>query len=227
MRIYDDKGSVMKPEYTKDRVRLFRCDCMDFMREVPDKYYELGIIDPPYGIGESGGELHSNRSLNGAGKLKSRILNTGNTKWDNAPNDQYFNELFRVSQNQIIWGGNYFPLPPARGMICWDKKQPWENFSQFELAWTSFRRPARMFRFDNRYSGKIHPTQKPIALYRWLLTNYAKPGDKIFDSHGGSFSSACACIDMKFEFDGCELDPDYFKAAVNRLENHNQLYLDI
>jgi len=222
MRIYDDKGSVMKPEYTKDRVRLFRCDCMDFMREVPDKYYELGIIDPPYGIGESGGELHSNRSLNGAGKLKSRILNTGNTKWDNAPNDQYW-----VSQNQIIWGGNYFPLPPARGMICWDKEQPWENFSQFELAWTSFNRPARMFRFDNRYSGKIHPTQKPIALYRWLLTNYAKPNDKIFDSHGGSFSSACACLDMGFEMDGCELDKKYFDNAIERIKNNSQIYLKI
>ena len=209
----------MKADFIKDKIRLFNCDCMAFMAEIPDGYYELAIVDPPYGLPE--------RSGKGAGKLANRIIqDMHKSGWDIAPKDSYFKELFRISKHQVIWGGNYFNLPPTRGIVCWDKKQPWQNFSAWEMAWTSFDMVAKIFRFDNRYSGKTHPTQKPIELYSWLLDNYAKPNDKIFDSHGGSFSSACAALDMGFEFDGCELDEDYFKSAVNRLENHNQLYLE-
>jgi site-specific DNA-methyltransferase (adenine-specific) len=195
-------------------------NCMDFMATLPDKAFELAIVDPPYGIGEAGGELHSNRALSGAGKLKNRALNTGNTKWDSAPSAEYFAELLRVSENQIIWGGNYFPLPPSRCVIAWDKVQPWENFSQWEMAWTSFDFPAALFRFDNRTGGKIHPTAKPVALYKWLLSRYAKPGNRILDTHGGSGSICIACHDLGFDLTWMELDADYYEAAVKRYKTH-------
>ena len=145
-----------------------------------------------------------------------------NTKWDNAPDESYFAELKRVSSNQIIWGGNYFPLPPTRGVIAWDKVQPWPNFSAWEMAWTSFNCVARIFKYDNRTKGKIHPTQKPVALYKWLLSNYAKPGDKILDTHLGSGSIAIACHDLGFDLTGYELDTDYYSAAWHRLEQHQR-----
>jgi site-specific DNA-methyltransferase (adenine-specific) len=196
-------------------------DCMEFMKGVPDKYYELAIVDPPYGIG--GDALHQNRLKKGSGKLKNRVIQTMNSSWDNnPPKQEYFDELFRVSKNQIIWGGNYFPLPPTRCVIAWDKVQPWENFSQWEMAWTSFDSPARLFKFDNRTGDKIHPTQKPVALYKWLLKNYAKPNDKIFDSHVGSGSSRIACHDMGFDFEGCEIDKDYWEAQEERYNTHIQ-----
>jgi site-specific DNA-methyltransferase (adenine-specific) len=186
---------------------------MEFMSELPDNYYPLSIVDPPYELPKD--------SSNGRGKLKNRTFNKMDIlQWDTKPSPEYFTELFRVSKNQIIWGGNYFPLPPSRCMICWDKLQPWENFSQIELAWTSFNSPARIYKFDNRTGCKIHPTEKPIALYEWLLANYAKPGDKIFDSHGGSMSSAIACHNLGFDLDICELDPEYFQKAKLRFENH-------
>ena len=199
---------------------------MEFMRDIPDNYYELAICDPPYGINApimSPTPTQRNRlqRLNGgSGKLKNRLLNTSAINWDSEiPSDNYFSELRRVSKNQIIWGGNYFPLPPTRCVIAWDKVQPWENFSQWEMAWTSFDSPARLFKFDNRTGDKMHPTQKPIKLYEWLLTNYAKSGDKILDTHGGSFSSAIACNNLGFEFTGIELDEDYYDAAVKRVSD--------
>jgi site-specific DNA-methyltransferase (adenine-specific) len=202
------------------KAELHNADCMELMAQYPDGYFELAIVDPPYGIG--GDSLHSNRALNralkGAGKLKNRALNTGNTKWDIAPNNDYFSELKRVSKNQIIWGGNYFDMPKSRGVICWDKCQPWPNFSAWEMAWTSFDCVARIFRFDNRTSDKIHPTQKPISLYEWLLTNYAKPNDKILDTHLGSMSSVIACHNLGFEIVGSELDKDYFDAGIARVK---------
>ena len=194
-------------------------DNMEFMRGIPDKYYELSIVDPPYGIG--GDALHQDRLKKGSGKLKNRVIQTMNTSWDNnPPKQEYFDELFRVSKNQIIWGGNYFPLPPTRCVIAWDKVQPWENFSQWEMAWTSFDSPARLFKFDNRTGDKIHPTQKPVALYKWLLKNYAKPNDKIFDSHVGSGSIRIACHDMGFNFEGCEIDKDYWEAQEERYNTY-------
>jgi site-specific DNA-methyltransferase (adenine-specific) len=197
-------------------------DCLAVMRETPDKAYDLAIVDPPYGIDEAGGKMHAHRSLAGAGKLKNRILNTGNTKWDVAPGPEYFSELRRVSKHQIIWGGNYFPLPPTRGIIWWDKCQPWDNFSHGELAWTSFDKPAKKFVFDNRTGGKIHPTQKPIALYNWLLANYAKPGDRILDTHMGSGSIAIACHYRGHQLTACEIDSDYYAAAVERIQRETR-----
>lgn len=161
--------------------------------------------------------------MRGGGKLKDRILNKSSIGWDDAvPSAEYFVELFRVSKNQIIFGGNYFDLPPTRCVVCWDKCQPWENFSQWEMAWTSFDKPAALFSYSNAGGAnaekKIHPTQKPVKLYEWLLSKYAKPGQRILDTHLGSGSSAIAANNMGFEFIGCELDVEYFKSASHRIE---------
>src|SRR5574344_2259292 len=216
-----------------DKINFYNCDCMEFMKTIPDQYYDLAIVDPPYGINaprmsatpcqrKSG----SKRLNSGAGKLKDRKLNKSNCEWDNAiPTDDYFKELFRISRNQIIWGGNYFPLPPSRCILCWDKCQPWENFSQIELAWTSFGYPAQIYKFDNRTGGKIPPTQKPIQLYKWLLQKYAKEGDKILDTHLGSGSIACAIYEWGGELDACELDKDYFDNAVKRVKEYTKQQL--
>ena len=194
---------------------VYLMDCMEFMKGVPDKYYELAIVDPPYGMKEHGAQN------GGAGTLKHRVYNNGCIdRWDTTPSKEYFDELFRVSVEQIIWGGNYFDLPPTRCVICWDKCQPWKNFSQWEMAWTSFGKPAALFKFDNRTGGKIHPTQKPVALYEWLLTHYAKQGDKIFDSHVGSGSIRIACHKLGYYFEGCELDKDYWEAQEKRYKNY-------
>ena len=196
---------------------FYNMDCMEGMKQFPDKYFELAIVDPPYGIEETTGRETSH----GRGKLRDRAFNKGEikfNKWDRKPNQEYFDELRRVSKNQIIWGGNYFNLPPTRCVIVWDKCQPWENFSQIELAWTSFDSPARIYKYDNRTSGKIHPCQKPVALYTWLLNTYAHKGDKILDTHVGSASSLIACHRLGFEYIGFELDTDYYNQAVERLE---------
>ena len=212
-------------------IQFFNVDCVEFMKTKPDNYYDLAIVDPPYGIGQpkqgnlkgyNGRKsleerLQKNRLNTGAGKLKDRKLNTSNCEWDNEiPSQEYFDELRRVSKNQIIWGGNYFPLPPSRCIICWDKVQPWENFSQIELAWTSFDSPAQIYKYDNRTGDKIHPTQKPIDLYRWILLKYAKEGYKILDTHGGSMSSAIAADKEGFDLDICEIDKSYYEAATMR-----------
>lgn len=189
----------------------YNTDCLDFMKEYPDGFFDLACVDPPYGLPKD--------SSNGRGKLSKRVFNMGHiSDWDKAPGKEYWDELFRVSKNQIVWGGNYFPLPPTRGIIVWDKVQPWENFSQVELAWTSYERPASLFRFDNRIIGKIHPTQKPIALYKWLFERYSKQGDKILDTHLGSGSSRIAAYDLGIDFYGCEINPDYFKSQEERFE---------
>ena len=143
-------------------------DCMDYMRKCSDKQFNLAIVDPPYGIQE----LTGRKAAGGKGKLKNRLLNRTAKRfnqWDKAPSKEYFVELFRVSENQIIFGGNYFMLPPTRGFIVWDKCQPFPSFSACEFAWTSFTNPAKIFHFDNRTGGKIHPAQKPVALYKWIL----------------------------------------------------------
>ncbi len=196
-------------------IKLHNADCVEVMKTFKDKQFSLAIIDPPYGMPKD--------STHGRGKLKNRILNNGSVeRWDKAPSNEFFEELFRVSKNQVIWGGNYFDLPPTRGIICWDKMQPWENFSQIEYAWTSFSMPAKLFRFDNRTGGKIHPTQKPVQLYKWLLQNYAKEGDTILDTHFGSLSIGIACHDMKFDLTAIELDKDYYEMAKQRLINHQK-----
>ena len=189
---------------------FYNMDCMDGMREFPDKFFDLAIVDPPYGVGDrfKGGKT---------GKMNfNRIVEK---QWDKPPTQEYFDELFRVSKNQIIWGGNYFTLPPSRCFIVWDKLIS-ENFSlaMAELAWTSFDALAKIIRIPTPKTGdKIHECQKPIALYTWLLQNYAHRGDKILDTHVGSASSLIACHRMGFEYWGFELDADYFKAASERL----------
>lgn len=211
-----------------DKIQITNEDNMDLMARYPDNYFDLAIVDPPYGINAPKMGATPAQRKNGAnrlngigGKLKNRKLNTSNVNWDNEiPKEEYFKELFRVSKNQIIWGGNYFPLPPTRCVICWDKVQPWENFSQIELGWTSFDTPAQLIRHDNRTGGKIHPTQKPVYLYKWLLEKYAKQGNKILDTHLGSGSIAIACHDYGFELTACELDKDYFDSAIKIIKNH-------
>ena len=151
--------------------QVYNIDCMQYMATVPDGHFDIAIVDPPYGL--------SPKSTQGSGKLKGRCLNRGNIQqWDVAPSEEYFRELRRVSKHQIIWGGNYFSLPPTRCFVCWDKQQPWENFSQCEFAWTSYDMPAKIFRFDNRTKDKIHPTQKPIELYAYLLSTFGMGGVK-------------------------------------------------
>lgn len=223
---------------TLGRITAIYGDCKDYMRILPDNAYDLAIVDPPYGINadnmsmghtkthESTAQRLKKGRLSGGGKLKNRLLNCSDTSWDITPDQEYFDQLFRVSKRQIIWGGNYFDLPPARGIIAWDKKQAWTNFSQFELAWTSFDRPARLFSMGNRggtnIEKKIHPTQKPIMLYKWLLHNYAESGYKILDTHGGSFSHAIACHDAGFDLTIIEKDKVYFDMAVKRLKFHQR-----
>ena len=191
---------------------VYNMDCMEYMRTLPDKAFQLAIVDPPYGL--------DRKSTQGAGKLKNRELNKADIarRWDTAPTEEYFKELRRVSENQIIWGGNYFDLPPTRCFICWDKVQPWENFSQVEYAWTSFESPAQLFRFDNRTGDKIHPTQKPVELYAYLLKKYAKEGDRIFDPMMGSQSSRIAAYKLGFDYVGCEIDADFFAKGCKRFD---------
>jgi len=190
---------------------------MDAMRETPDKFYDLAVVDPPYGI-----EAHD-----GFGKWQSKKFRASGKEWDSTiPNIEYFEEVRRVSNNQIIWGGNYFGLPASRGWIVWHKGAGMQGrtYAGAELAWTSFDKNTLIFEYDalanQDFKSRIHPTQKPVALYKWLLTNYAKPGDKILDTHLGSGSSRIAAWDMGFDFWGYELDADYFAAMEARFQAH-------
>lgn len=190
-------------------INLYCGDNLEAMKKMKDNQYDLAIIDPPYGLPKG--------SSNGAGKMKDRVFNrTDIVSWDIAPTKEFFDELFRVSKNQIIWGGNYFDLPPTRCIICWDKVQPWENFSQIEMAWTSFNKPAKLFKFDNRTGGKIHPTQKPIELYTWTLDKFATEGDKILDTNLGSGSIAIACYQKGYSLDAWEISKEYYDKALER-----------
>lgn len=192
-------------------------DNMELMARYEDNHFDLAIVDPPYGIG--------NKLVDGGGTRKAKFDNNRDSiKWDEAPNKEYFNELMRVSKNQIIWGSNYFNLPPTRCNLIWDKMQVFTG-SDFELAWASFDKASKTFRMSRveAYSkGKIHPTQKPVKLYEWLLMNYAKEGDKILDTHLGSGSIAIACHNLNFDLTACELDKDYYNSAVKRIEEHKQ-----
>lgn len=192
-------------------------DNMILMARYQDKYFELAVVDPPYGIGD--------RLSDGGGKLKNTpmaVLYRDSSKWDVAPKKEYFDELFRVSKNQIIWGGNYFALPPSRCMICWDKLQDMPTLSAWELGWTSFDKPSKIFKHSSMDLNRFHPTQKPVALYKWLLSRYAKPGDKILDTHLGSGSSRIAAYDLSFDFYACEMDADYFQAQEKRFQDFKQ-----
>jgi site-specific DNA-methyltransferase (adenine-specific) len=186
-------------------------DCMEYMKDIPDKHFDLAIVDPPYGI-----EINKSERLGHYG---------GKKDWDNAiPDEKYFSEILRISGKVIIWGGNYFTLPPAKCFLIWDKHQPKGiSFADCEYAWSNLEDSARIFRLRPQNAdadGRIHPTQKPVALYKWLLQNYAKPGQTIFDSHVGSGSIRIACHDLGFDFTGCELDPDYHEAQEKRFKTH-------
>lgn len=205
-------GDCMHPEYG--------------MPSYPDKYFDLAIVDPPYGIGAANMNMGLGKSLK-CSKAKNRKWIA--KEWDSAaPKNDYFDEVFRTSKNQIIWGGNYFHLPPTKGFIIWDKEIPdGLSFSDFEFAWTSFERAARRAKYSAYLDKihKIHPTQKPVKLYRWLLENYAKPGDLILDTHVGSASSLIACESMGFDYVGFEIDEDYYNAAKNRISKGIQLII--
>jgi site-specific DNA-methyltransferase (adenine-specific) len=194
-------------------------DNMKLMGRYEDNHFDLAIVDPPYGIGAS-------EMTMGSGRNKKY---TKGKKWDNeTPNKEYFNELVRVSKNQIIWGGNYFDLPLTKSWIFWDKGIYGDcDFADGELAWTSFKKVLRVAQI--RYKGflgadlqRIHPTQKPVKLYKWLLKNYANEGDKILDTHLGSGSIAIACHDLGFDLTACELDTEYYNAAMKRIEDHKK-----
>ena len=224
-------------------------DCMTGMARYPDKYFDLAIVDPPYGVGSVtympstrvrafGGFLDKYQidivtlDMNQRKKMKVEVVH--NENYDKtirnfgdenvSPPPAYFEELFRVSKNQIIWGGNYFILPPSRGFIVWKKTTVTENFSMAmcEYAWMSYNENAKVWEGNGQGTAvdpRMHPTQKPVALYKWLLKNYAKPNDKILDTHVGSASSLIACHDMGFDATGFELDADYYKASKQRLED--------
>lgn len=192
-------------------------DCMELMEHIEDKSIELACVDPPYGI-NVGTKTMGKGSGNDVGRNKKK-------SWDdNIPDKNYFSELFRISQNQIIWGGNYMIqyLYNTPCFLLWDKKDYNSDFASHEMAWTSFKSPVKCFHrarsSNNDNKNKIHVTQKPIALYQWILNNYAKPGDKIIDTHSGSGSLACACHLENFDFLAIEKDEDYFKSSVERLE---------
>jgi site-specific DNA-methyltransferase (adenine-specific) len=193
-------------------------DCIEYMQHFPDKYFELAIVDPPYGIG-----INISMGRRKGDKKNNYHKFAGN---DSAiPNENYFNELFRVSKNQIIWGGNYMTefLRPSSCWLLWDKGFSQEvTFAQFEMAWTSFHTSAKKYDKHPNQLNRIHPTQKPVALYRWLLQNYAKPNDKILDTHLGSGSSRIAADMEGFDFYACELDKDYFDASCKRFDEYKK-----
>lgn len=192
-------------------------DNMQLMSRYEDNFFDLAIVDPPYGI--------LNKTPRGG---DNKFNKNEYSKWDIKPNEAYFNELFRVSKNQIIWGGNYFGNLWTRNaynkcFIVWDKKQPegLNNFSMAELAWTSFDKPSKIFHFSVRKNrNKIHPTQKPIELYEWLLRMFAKKGDRILDTHLGSGTLAIACYKCGLDLVACEIDEDYYKKALSLLESN-------
>lgn len=207
---------------------FYNLDCMDGMREFPDAYFDLAIVDPPYGGVTQGGYMKTNNYAHNPYNKNNYDL----TLWGQAaPGPEYFRELFRVSKNQIIWGGNYFVEQIAKNSQCWviwDKeKSEGVTYADAEIAWTSFNRAIKIFRFrwDGWLQGdmrnkeiKIHPTQKPVKLYKWLLSNFANPGDLILDTHVGSASSLIACYEMGYKYVGFELSENYYRLARSRLE---------
>ncbi len=216
-----DKQEQTKPElYTvlpvvsAPNIQLYNMDNLEFMRKCKDNEFDLAIVDPPYGLG--------NKKLTQGGTWAKKWKNTA--KWDNAtPTKEYFNELFRISKNQIIWGGNYFidHLKSTRCIIIWDKIAHMQTMADFEMAWTSFDANSKIYKgIRNIQEKRIHVTQKPKKLYEWLLKNYAKQGDKILDTHLGSGSIALACHNYKFDLVGLEIDKEYFDNAVKRFENY-------
>ena len=195
---------------------VFLMDCMEGMKQYPDKYWDLAVVDPPFGIGAE----------NHAGNVKNGWTQWEKKKWDkNIPESEYFIELLRVSKNQIVWGGNYMTdfLPPKMCWLIWDKGQRDFSLADGEMAWTSFDKAMRIktiHRATANQESKIHPTQKPVQLYDWIFKNYATEGQKILDTHLGSQSSRISANKNKLHFTGFELDPDYFRDGNKRYEDH-------
>lgn len=219
-----------------DLNKLYNMDCMEGMKEIPDNYFELAIVDPPYGIGESGSSNKTRSKL-----VKSKQYKDYEGLDKEPPRKEYFDELFRISKNQIIFGANHFISHIPYNSPCWivwDKCNGNNDFADCELAWTSFNTAVRQFRYmwagmmqgksiseghiqqgdKSKNEIRIHPNQKPVALYKWLLMNYASKGDKILDTHVGSASSLIACHQMGFEYIGFELDKYYYERAIKRFE---------
>ena len=200
---------------------IYNQDCIEAMKEMSENQFDLAIVDPPYGIERFKKGFGTTRF-----KMDKRTAKNG-IQWDIKPKDIFFIELFRVSKNQIIWGANNFVLPPTEYFCIWNKKQTVDNFATAEYAWVSMglKKPAKIFEYSihkHNHTNKIHPTQKPVKLYEWLLMNYAKEGDTILDTHLGSGSIAIACYNLGFELTGYEIDKEYFEAAKKRIEQHKQ-----
>jgi len=194
---------------------------MELMARYEDNHFDLAIVDPPYGIERFKKGFGTTRF-----KMDERTAKNG-IEWDSKPSKKYWSELFRVSKNQIVWGANNFEMPPSEYFCIWNKKQTVDNFATAEYAWVSMglKKPAKMFDYGihkHNHTNKIHPTQKPVKLYEWLLMNYAKEGDKILDTHLGSGSIAIACHNLGFDLTACELDTEYYNAAMKRINEHKQ-----
>ena len=202
----------------KMKSEVFNTDCLEAMKQYPDNYFELAIVDPPYGLGT--------KTTDGGSKKNSQtkfMSDIRRTNWDcKIPDKNYFDELKRVSLNQIVWGGNYMAkfIGNTKCIIIWDKMTYIPTMSQFEFAFCSLNKHPQLIKINSNDLNRLHPTQKPVALYRWLLQNYAKEGDKILDTHLGSGSSRIAADMEGFDFTGYELDKDYFEASVKRFEEY-------
>ena len=205
--------------------KLIQCDCMEYMRTCKDKQFDLAIVDPPYGGGADGTITRTGGGTWNEKYYAKGTRKTKTTEWDIPPKPEYFSELFRVSRNQIIWGGNYFVLPPSKNFIIWRKLTISENFTMAmaEYAWTNIDDNAKVFECAPQGTAtnpRIHPTQKPVALYKWLLSHYAHAGDKLFDSHSGSGSFRIAAYDLGFDLISCEIDADYCHDNAARYQSH-------
>ncbi len=198
--------------------KIIHADCMDVMKDIPDNYFELAIVDPPYGIKRF-------MATDGGNSKKITCFGNNASNWNNIkPDNKYFDELFRVSKNQIIWGANNFNLPLSEYFIIWQKSNALDfSFAMVEQAWTNIKKPAKIYVYLHSQNPEIrfHPTQKPVALYKWLLHNYAKPNDKILDTHSGSGTTAMTCIDMGFDYLCIEKDKDYYEASLKRIDKEN------
>ena len=199
---------------------VYLMDCIEGMKQFPDKFFDLAVVDPPYGLDLPNMNMGAGKSKK-ASKIQNRKWKPKD--WDKeTPTEEYFAELFRVSKNQIIWGGNYFHLPPCKNYIIWDKKIPEGlSFADCELAWTSFDKAPKMFRYSAYLdkASKFHPTQKPIKLYEWIYQHYTKEGNLILDTHLGSQSSRIAANNARLDFVGFEIDREYFDTGNKRFEN--------
>jgi site-specific DNA-methyltransferase (adenine-specific) len=210
-----------------NKITITNEDNMELMARYPDNYFELAIVYPPYGIERFKKPSGTTRFKN------SKLMQEEGLTWDNKPNEEYFNELFRVSKNQIVWGANNFIMPPSEYFLIWNKKQTVENFASCEYAWVSMglKKPAKIYDYGihkHNHTDKIHPTQKPIDLYKFILDKYTNQGDKILDTHLGSGSIAIACHDYGFELTACELDKDYYDKAIKRIKDHvSQIKLEL